>query len=307
MTAGAKVRALVWAGALVAVAAMAGLAAYFAMMGLDAADKLASVIGGFVALAGLGVTVYGLVRSRSSDPGASVRTVHLRAEASGKSQVYQVGGDQTINRGLHIHLLGHGGTVIPLVAAILSFAVLITVVSVQLASKDSSRQPPSPPVSSSRPTTASTPTPSSGRPVNPAEVRKITVYVPSEKPTTVGDIGIAVETVGFTSTNDGTVDCAGDRKEGAGSCVAIGGKSRGSSTIGIIDFSVITPAQTCKASSMHINESVVVAEHSGRWARIVVLSIGPIRRDADQLPVTFEVSRGLRGPTPRSPRVCVPS
>ncbi|GAA2815186.1 hypothetical protein [Nonomuraea dietziae] len=57
-------RALVWGGAVVAVAAFAGLGAYFAKVGLNEADKLASVIGLFVAAAGLGMTMFGLVVER---------------------------------------------------------------------------------------------------------------------------------------------------------------------------------------------------------------------------------------------------
>ncbi|MFC4114794.1 hypothetical protein [Nonomuraea zeae] len=57
-------RALVWTGAVVAVAALVGLGVYFARVGLADADQLASVIGVFVALAGLGVSVYGLITAR---------------------------------------------------------------------------------------------------------------------------------------------------------------------------------------------------------------------------------------------------
>ncbi|MFI7691653.1 hypothetical protein ACIBQ6_21475 [Nonomuraea sp. NPDC049655] len=59
-------RVPVWGGAGGAVAALAGLGVYFAKVGLDRADKLASVIGVFVALVGLGAAVYGLVAERRS-------------------------------------------------------------------------------------------------------------------------------------------------------------------------------------------------------------------------------------------------
>ncbi|TDC55474.1 hypothetical protein E1281_12165 [Actinomadura sp. KC345] len=52
-------RALTWGGGIVAVAAAAGLGWHFAAVGLDRADKLASVIGAFVGLTALGVAVYG--------------------------------------------------------------------------------------------------------------------------------------------------------------------------------------------------------------------------------------------------------
>ncbi|MFI6743374.1 hypothetical protein ACIBI9_61755 [Nonomuraea sp. NPDC050451] len=102
------------------VAAMAGLGVYFRRVGLDDADKLASVIGAFVALAGLGTAAYGLVTSPkqhephvpASEPdslaiggdtggitstGDGAINVHMRAEASGQGRVYQAGRDQTIN------------------------------------------------------------------------------------------------------------------------------------------------------------------------------------------------------------------
>ncbi|MET8143559.1 hypothetical protein ABZU32_24935 [Sphaerisporangium sp. NPDC005288] len=82
-------RALIWGGAAVAVAAAAGLGVYFARVGLDAADKLASVIGVFVALAGLGVAVYGMVADRRAG------VVRQQAEATGGGQVYQAGRDLT--------------------------------------------------------------------------------------------------------------------------------------------------------------------------------------------------------------------
>ncbi|GAA2637009.1 hypothetical protein GCM10010411_90470 [Actinomadura fulvescens] len=93
----------IWVGAGVAVVALIALGVYFAVVGLDKADKWGSVIGVFVAVAGLGVAVYGLVSSRRSgdDDGSetdrSPGTVSQRAEASGHGRVYQAGGDQTIN------------------------------------------------------------------------------------------------------------------------------------------------------------------------------------------------------------------
>lgn len=108
-------RVLKWAGAAVATAVFAGLAVYFVVVGLDKANKLASVIGLFVGLAGLGVTVHGLISGRSNDegrpgsppepgdedrpvsPGNGGGVVHLRAEVSGRGRVYQAGRDLTIN------------------------------------------------------------------------------------------------------------------------------------------------------------------------------------------------------------------
>jgi hypothetical protein len=64
---------------------MAGV--YLAQVGLEKADKLASVIGLFIAAAGLGVTVYGLVANREGDG------VRQSAQASEHSRVNQAAGD----------------------------------------------------------------------------------------------------------------------------------------------------------------------------------------------------------------------
>ncbi|WP_182876871.1 hypothetical protein [Microbispora sp. H10670] len=82
----------VWGGAGVAVAALAGLGVYLSRVGLDKADKLASVVGLFVGLAGLGVAVYGLVAERGSGGGGGVRQ---RARATGRGRVSQAGRDIT--------------------------------------------------------------------------------------------------------------------------------------------------------------------------------------------------------------------
>jgi hypothetical protein len=72
----------------VAVAALAGLGIYLARVGLDDADKLASVIGLFVALAGLAVAVYGLVAERRGSG-----STRQRARATGRGRVNQAGRD----------------------------------------------------------------------------------------------------------------------------------------------------------------------------------------------------------------------
>ncbi|MGW4797348.1 hypothetical protein ACWEPC_33510 [Nonomuraea sp. NPDC004297] len=110
---------------MVAVAALAGLGVYFWRVGLDDADKLASVIGVFVILAGLATAVHGLVtgrdkpregepvvsatlpnpatpdggRSSIASPGESPINVQMRAETYGQSRVYQAGRDQEIDEG----------------------------------------------------------------------------------------------------------------------------------------------------------------------------------------------------------------
>lgn len=72
---------------MVAVAALAGLGVYFAEVGLAQADQLASVLGLFVAAAGLGVAIFGLW---GGPGGGGVRQV---AKARGNSRTYQAGRD----------------------------------------------------------------------------------------------------------------------------------------------------------------------------------------------------------------------
>ena len=81
---------MTWGGGTIAVAAAAGLGWYFTLVGLDKADKVASVIGAFVGLAGLGVAVYGALSGRGPD---DIRGSgqHVRGAAVGGS-VIQVRG-----------------------------------------------------------------------------------------------------------------------------------------------------------------------------------------------------------------------
>ncbi|MYW06652.1 hypothetical protein [Streptomyces sp. SID3343] len=65
-------KAQAWAGGVVAGAAPVGLAVYLAVVGLEQADKWASVVGLFVALAGLAVSVAGFRRERPSSGGQSI-------------------------------------------------------------------------------------------------------------------------------------------------------------------------------------------------------------------------------------------
>ncbi|MGI5159544.1 hypothetical protein [Microbispora sp. CA-102843] len=60
-------RVLTWAGGIAALGAGSALAVYLSSVGLDKADKLASVIGLFVGLAGLGVGVWGLLLARRQE------------------------------------------------------------------------------------------------------------------------------------------------------------------------------------------------------------------------------------------------
>ncbi|MFF0526696.1 hypothetical protein ACFYTC_49110 [Actinomadura nitritigenes] len=63
--------ARVWVGAGVTALALMGLAVYFGVVGLDRADKWASVIGAFVAVIGLVLAVQGRLAGRGGGDGES--------------------------------------------------------------------------------------------------------------------------------------------------------------------------------------------------------------------------------------------
>ncbi|MBD3139911.1 hypothetical protein [Microbispora bryophytorum] len=92
------------------MAALAALGVYLSRVGLDKADKLASVIGLFVALVGLGVAVYGLFAERRRGGGG----VRQRAKATGRGRVIQAGRDintgQSRSRGSNDDAAGSGAT-----------------------------------------------------------------------------------------------------------------------------------------------------------------------------------------------------
>ncbi|WP_330434291.1 hypothetical protein OIC43_08400 [Streptomyces sp. NBC_00825] len=89
----AKMRA--WVGGVVAGAALVGLAVYLAAVGLDAADKSASVAGLFVAIAGLVVAVTGPRREHSPQGGQSLANSEVNG---GAAQVSNIGGNVRITR-----------------------------------------------------------------------------------------------------------------------------------------------------------------------------------------------------------------
>ncbi|WP_346041681.1 hypothetical protein [Actinomadura chokoriensis] len=90
-------RALVWSGGGVAAAAAAGLGWYFAAVGLDKADKLASVTGVFVGLAGLCVAFYGALSDRTTNE-VEQSGQHVRETTVGGNvtQIRGVGGSVRI-------------------------------------------------------------------------------------------------------------------------------------------------------------------------------------------------------------------
>lgn len=64
-------RILKWLGGVVALASVCALAAYFAAVGLDKADKTASVLGAFIALASLAMSAYGAFLDRPRSGGGT--------------------------------------------------------------------------------------------------------------------------------------------------------------------------------------------------------------------------------------------
>jgi hypothetical protein len=61
-------RVLAWASTIAGGLALVGLGVVFVVVGLDTADRLASVIGAFAALVGLGLSGYGVVLARRTAP-----------------------------------------------------------------------------------------------------------------------------------------------------------------------------------------------------------------------------------------------
>ncbi|MFI6582823.1 hypothetical protein [Embleya sp. NPDC050493] len=88
-------KAQAWVGGTVAGAALVGLAVYLAVVGLDEADKWASVLGLFVAVVGLVVSVVGVWRERSASGGQSVTDSVI---GGGVAQVSGTGGSVRITR-----------------------------------------------------------------------------------------------------------------------------------------------------------------------------------------------------------------
>lgn len=79
-------RVLAWGGVLVAVSSMVCIGLYFWHVGLESADKLASVIGSFVGLIGLAVAIFG-TRSPSSRSSGGVPPAGQPDEAASAGTV----------------------------------------------------------------------------------------------------------------------------------------------------------------------------------------------------------------------------
>ncbi|MFE2912690.1 hypothetical protein ACFRKE_26350 [Kitasatospora indigofera] len=74
-----------WAGGVVGGAAVVGLVVHLGAVGLDRADKWASVLGLFVAIAGLGLTLAGLRRGRAESAGRAREETPAGGGPSGQS------------------------------------------------------------------------------------------------------------------------------------------------------------------------------------------------------------------------------
>lgn len=84
-----------WVGGTIAVLAVGALAGYLIAVGLDDADKVASVIALFVALAGLAVSVAGLRRQARSSSGQVVQSSSI---GGGIAQIADTDGSVKIRR-----------------------------------------------------------------------------------------------------------------------------------------------------------------------------------------------------------------
>jgi hypothetical protein len=99
-----KRRIWFWVGLLIGAAALGGLVVYLVVVGLDAADKVASVLGLFVGLAGLGLAAFGLRSPRpepdrpapshgGTEPGAGGVVQHITSSGQGSLAQGVVYGD----------------------------------------------------------------------------------------------------------------------------------------------------------------------------------------------------------------------
>ncbi|WP_369386219.1 hypothetical protein AB5J72_00195 [Streptomyces sp. CG1] len=94
MTTGQRIAA--WSCAIVVGLTLAALGIYFLTVGLDKADKTASVAGSLIGLAGLGVSIFGLVLARSTTSGRASPQVRQSQQSGAKSTNIQSAGDLTI-------------------------------------------------------------------------------------------------------------------------------------------------------------------------------------------------------------------
>jgi hypothetical protein len=100
-----RVRIVVLSGIALAGLLLVGLGVLFAVMGLTRADQLASVIGAFATLIGLGTSVYGIVLARrgAQSPAAGqqigAQSVSGSTVGGGVTQIHGVRGNLRVRSG----------------------------------------------------------------------------------------------------------------------------------------------------------------------------------------------------------------
>jgi hypothetical protein len=95
-----------WAGVVVAAGAVVGLAVYFAVVGLAQAEKIATVLGLFVALAGVALTIPGVIEIRRSRRSSVPQEIpEGRQGSTGQRSVQQFGKNNIYSEGpSHINI-----------------------------------------------------------------------------------------------------------------------------------------------------------------------------------------------------------
>ncbi|WP_433229668.1 hypothetical protein [Actinomadura formosensis] len=123
--------AVAWAGGLVTAMAFGGMAVYFAVVRPDDADKSASMIGLFAAVAGMGVAVYGAVAARRARRRAAM--ADAPAERAARPYVKQLTVQVTGSRGILIGDHGHQENVFHVDVPAVLWASLVTLIASVLA------------------------------------------------------------------------------------------------------------------------------------------------------------------------------
>lgn len=70
-----------------------GLGAYFIHIGLDRSNSISGVLGFFVSVVGLAVSIFSLIQARSGWQGSSPQSIRMSQQSGGNSVNLQSGGD----------------------------------------------------------------------------------------------------------------------------------------------------------------------------------------------------------------------
>ncbi|WP_101255813.1 transcriptional regulator [Streptomyces barkulensis] len=70
-----------------------------------------------------------------------------------------------------------------------------------------------------------------------------------------------------------------------------------------VSYFVITPARSCTVTGVAIGESVVITGEDDGWIRLIVTATGHFGPELQDLPVTFQITRG-DGDPPRGTKAC---